>query len=240
MLSDLVVLVTGASSGIGQAIAIAAAHQDAKVCAVGRNSSRLQQTHAAAGISARLVPLNIDLATNEGIQSLCELVRVQFGRLDVLVHSAGVIQHNLMSNALIDDFDRQYSFNLRMPYLLTQSLLPELKAAQGQIVFVNSSLGLTAKRPETGQYAATQHALKAIADSLREEVNPFGVRVVSLFLGRTATPRQENLYSQQGLPYRPDLLMQPEDVAAALISILTLPRTAEVTDISMRPLRKSY
>ena len=104
---------------------------------------------------------------------------------------------------------------------------------------MNSSAGLTAKA-NAGQYAASKHALKAVADSLREEVNPSGVRVLSLFLGRTASPMQAAVHAMEARAYRPELLMQPEDVAAVAIHALTLPRSIEVTEISMRPLLKSY
>jgi NADP-dependent 3-hydroxy acid dehydrogenase YdfG len=111
-------------------------------------------------------------------------------------------------------------------------------AARGQIVFINSSVGLTAKRPDIGQYAATKHALKAIADSLREEVNPKGLRVLTVYLGRTATPMQETISRQEGRAYHPETLLQPEDVASVVLNALMLPPTAEVTDISIRPMAR--
>jgi len=95
-------------------------------------------------------------------------------------------------------------------------------------------------RAMSGQFSATQHALRAMADALREEVNPSGVRVLSLFPGRTATPRMKALYAAEQKPYRPEVLMQPEDVATMIIQALCLPHTAEVTEIHMRPLQKSY
>ena len=104
---------------------------------------------------------------------------------------------------------------------------------------MNSSAGLTA-RANVGQYAASKHALKAVADSLREEANPAGVRVLSLFLGRTASPMQAAVYAMEQKAYYPELLMQPEDVASMAIHALTLSRSVEVTEISMRPLLKSY
>ena len=76
----------------------------------------------------------------------------------------------------------QFAANVQAPYALLQAALPLLRAASGQVVFLNSTQGLTAS-PEVGQYAATQHALRAIADSLREEVNEQGIRVTSIFLG---------------------------------------------------------
>jgi NADP-dependent 3-hydroxy acid dehydrogenase YdfG len=117
--------------------------------------------------------------------------------------------------------------------------LPSLVAARGQIVFINSSVGQSVKRPEVAQYAATKHALRAIADSIREEVNPKGVRVLSLYLGRTATPMQEAVAREEGRNYNPESLLQPDDVAEVVVHTLTLPRTAEVTDISIRPMLKS-
>ena len=130
-----------------------------------------------------------------------------------------------------------YRTNVRGPYLLTQELLPLLLERQGQVVFINSSAGLTA-RANIAQYAATKHALKALADGLRDEVNPRGVRVLSVFPGRTATPTQQKLCGEEGRPYRPARLLQPEDVAAVVVNALCLPRTAEVTEIKIRPMLK--
>ena len=134
-------------------------------------------------------------------------------------------------------FDAQYRTNVRAPFVLTQRLLPQLKAAQGQVVFVNSSAGRTA-RAGVAQYAATQHALKAVADSLREEVNADGVRVLNLFVGRTATRMQAELHALEGKAYEPGALIQPGDVAALALQALTMPRSVEVTDITLRPMRK--
>ena len=151
------------------------------------------------------------------------------GKLDILIHSAGVIHQDLMERARIEDLDSQYATNVRAPYLLSQRLLPALAKARGQIVFINSSVGIAVRRPEVGQYAATKHALRAIADSLREEVNPKGIRVLTLYLGRTATPMQQALFQQEGREYHPASLLQPEDVASVVVHTLMLPRTAEVT-----------
>jgi NAD(P)-dependent dehydrogenase (short-subunit alcohol dehydrogenase family) len=161
------------------------------------------------------------------------------GSLDILIHSAGVIYQAPMERACIEDFDRQYYANVRVPYLLTQRLLPVLESAHGQIVFMNSSVGLSVKRPEVGQYSATKHALRAIADSLREEVNSKGIRVLTIYLGRTATPMQETLHKQDEKAYHPEKLLQPEDVAAIMVQALMLSPTAEVTDISIRPMMRT-
>jgi NAD(P)-dependent dehydrogenase (short-subunit alcohol dehydrogenase family) len=181
----------------------------------------------------------MDLTVEENLQTLIRHLEGKAGKLDILVHSAGVIYQDPIERARIEDFDCQYAINVRSPYLVSQRLLPFLTRARGQIVFINSSVGLMVKRPEVGQYAATKHALKAIADSLREEVNPKGIRVLTVYLGRTATPMQEALYRQEGRMYHPETLLQAVDVASVVANTVMLPPTAEVTDISIRPMTKS-
>ena len=236
--SGTTAVVTGASSGIGRAIALALARHGVRLCLVGRNPAALSRAAAAAGRSSKVFPFQIDLASEENFEPLIRCVR-RIGRLDFLIHSAGVIQENRMEQARIDDLDLQFATNVRAPYLLTQKLLPMLLAAHGLIVFLNSSAGLSAKRPDIGQYAATKHALRAVADSLREELNPKGVRVLSLYLGRVATPMQEAIFRNLKSPYRPERMLQPEDVASIVVHSLRLPSSVEITDISVRSAQKS-
>ena len=231
-------VVTGASSGVGRAIALALARQGAEVCAIGRNSNALAGTIEAAQRSSPAKAFPIDITVEKNLEPLIGYLGEKAGKLDILVHSAGVIHQDPMEQARIEDLDLQYATNVRAPYLLTKRFLPFLARARGQIVFINSSVGLAVRRPEVGQYAATKHALKAIADSLREEVNPKGIRVLTLYLGRTATPMQQALFQQEGSDYHPETLLQPEDVASIVVHALTLPRTAEVTEISIRPMTK--
>ncbi len=238
-LAGRLAVVTGASSGVGQAVALALARQGAELCVMGRNSNALAEMVSAAQQFSAVTAFPVDLTKEEKFEALLRHVEEKAGRLDILVHSAGVIQQDLMERARIEDLDSQYATNVRAPYLLSQRLLPALVKARGQIVFINSSIGIAVRRPEVGQYAATKHALRAIADSLREEVNPKGIRVLTLYLGRTATPMQEALFQQEGREYRPETLLQPEDVASLVVHSLMLPRTAEVTEISIRPMTKS-
>jgi NADP-dependent 3-hydroxy acid dehydrogenase YdfG len=239
-LSDHVAVVTGAGSGIGRAIACALAIQGAKVCLVGRTFEKLEGTANSFPPSAsRPFIWPTDLTVDAQMDKLRDNLRMQFGKVDVLVLCAGLIAQGAVKDASLEDFVALYSANVRAPYRLVQILLPMLIEGPGQIVFINSSVGLTAP-PNVSQFSSTQHALKAIADSLRSEVNAEGIRVLSVYPGRTATPRQKLLYEKRGNEYRPELLLQPEDIAAVVINSLTLPRSAEVTDISIRPLLKSY
>lgn len=238
-LTDQVAVVTGASSGIGRAIALGLAAQGVKLCLVGRKLETLSKVAAIARETApKVLEICADLTVDEDIYELKARLEQDFGGVDMLVHSAGAISMGKLQNASIDDLDWQYQCNVRAPYLLTQALLPMLLLSRGQIVFINSSVTM---RPagNVGQFAATQHALKAIADSLREEVNADEVRVLSVFPGRTATPRQVIIHEIEGKSYHPELLMQPQDIAAVAINALTLPRSAEVTDIKIRPFKKT-
>jgi NADP-dependent 3-hydroxy acid dehydrogenase YdfG len=237
-LNGHVALVTGASRGIGRAIAIALSHQDVKLCLVGRDPIALATTTAVVRESCDVADFQIDLTAEQNLDPLIQHLETHHRRLDILIHGAGVFHQDPMDQARIEDLDLQYAVNVRAPYVLTQRLLPLLAQSHGQVVFINSSAGLVAKRPEIGQYSATKHALRAIADSLREEVNSKGIRVLSVYLGRTATPMQEAVHQQEGKVYHPETLLQPEDIAAVVLQALMLPPTAEVTDISMRPMRK--
>ena len=182
-------VITGASSGVGKAIALGLAREGASLCLVGRKVDALEGVAEIARRTTNQVQKYLaDLAVEKEVKRLTRSLLQDLGHIDLLVHSAGVCSLGEIQSAPIKDFDWQYWVNVRAPYALTQALLPMLKPVKGQIVFLNSSVGLNAKAG-IGQYAATKHALKAIADSLREEVNPEGLRVLSVFLGRTAGSR---------------------------------------------------
>ncbi len=237
-LKGQIAVVTGASSGIGKAIALSLANEGAKVCIVGRHLEKLETIASKTNkLSEQISIYKADLGIDDDIRSLAVSLQNEFGAIDILIHSAGTFSLGNIEQSSIEDFDYQYIINVRAAYLITQALLPGLKLRCGQIVFINSSVGLTAKAG-VSQYAATKHALKAFADSLREEVNPEGVRVISVYPGRTATSMQAAVFKMEKRAYFPEKLMQPEDVASVVINALTLPRTAEVTDISVRPLNK--
>jgi len=232
---DRVAVVTGASSGIGLAIALALAGEGATLCLVGRRRDALDTVAIAAqeaGGSAFCIEADLErLDDIRRVASACS----ERERVDVLVHSAGVISLAPLTSAPIGELDRLYRVNVRAPYALTQALLPALLRSRGQVVFVNSTAGLRDARANAGQYIATKHALKAIADSLREEVIGQGVRVLSLYPGRTAGPMQVALHAMEGQPYDPDRLMQPESVAAVVLNALLQPDGIEITDLRVAP-----
>lgn len=229
-------LVTGASAGIGRAIAALLAARGARVLAVGRDEARLAAL--ASESAGSVLPLVCDLARDGAAEALVAELRARIGGLDLLVHSAGAHILAPLATARVEDLDAQWQVNLRAVWLLTRAALPLLVAAGGDVVFVNSS-SVRHPRAEAGLFAATQHALCGLADSLREELNPRGVRVLSIFPGRTATPRQQRIHAAEGRTYRPEALLQPEDVASVVVHAVSLPRSAEVTEIHVRPMRKA-
>jgi NADP-dependent 3-hydroxy acid dehydrogenase YdfG len=191
----------------------------------------------ARGLGVEATCLNADLADDGELGDLVQRL-VKLPSLDILVHCAGLVQRASIDQASLEDFDGLYRINVRAPYALTKSLLPTLKACRGDIVFINSSGGIAAKELYA-QYDSSKHALRAVADSLRAEVNRDGVRVLSVFIGNTASDMQAKLHEEAGKPYQPHLLTQPEDVASVVVNILLQPRTMEVTDIRIRPAIKS-
>lgn len=226
-------LVAGASGGIGRAIAFDLLGAGAEVFMLGRSMTRLVQPAPPENIRGKCHFVAADLTDDRAIERIVAEISPR-GRLDVLVLSSGIYERSREAAV----FARQIAANLVGPYALIQQLLPLLIEAKGQVVFINSTQGLKAAAG-VGQYAATKHALKAVADSLRDEVNASGVRVASIFLGRTATEMQRAIFAAEGRPYPPERLIQPADVAELVLSLLRLPRTSEVTDIVLRPMQKT-
>ena len=232
-------VITGGGTGVGAAVALALAEAGASVHLIGRRLDLLQSVAAKArSLGSEATCYSGDLATSSGQLEISQQLTRDLPHVDILIQNAAIYVAGPIEHASLAELDRQYQTNVRAPYVLTQTLLPMLKARCGQVVFVNSSSGIVAK-PMSSQYDLTKHALKAIADSLRGEVNPNGVRVLSVYLGRTASEMQERIHQMEGKPYRPELLLQPEDVASVILNALSLPRTAEVTDIHIRPMIKT-
>jgi NADP-dependent 3-hydroxy acid dehydrogenase YdfG len=230
--------VTGASSGIGRAVARRLARDGAHVLATGRDQHPLEAlAKEAGGEGGILLHHPADLTSDRDRVRLAETLREQLGPVSVLVHSAGAYARGIMRTAPVADLDNLFAVNVRAPYALTQLLLPELVSTRGDVVFVNSIQGLSAGAG-VGQYAASKHTLRAVADSLRAEVADVGVRVCTVFPGRTATPMQEKIFLAEGRTWDPDLLLHPDDVAAAVTAALALPPRAEITEIVIRPAGK--
>lgn len=239
-LTRQIAIVCGASGGVGEVIAGALAQQGVLLVLVGRNPKKLKSVaETLCSASPRVECVSTDLTREDEIDALVGRVEHDFGRLDILIHSAGIYDDGKIEETPIASLDDQLKTNVRSPFRLTQQLLPLLRKPRGQIVFISSSAALAA-RGEKGFYSAAQHARRALANTLRDEVNKDGIRVLNVFLGRTATPLMQALYAKEARRYDPDVLLQPGDVATVVVHALSLPWTAELTELSLRPMKKSY
>lgn len=229
-----VLMITGASSGIGAALARRLAAPGRTLHLQGRDESRLDalanEIEASGGTA---ITHRLDLADRIAVDAEATRLARDVARLDALVHSAGVVGLGSVASADIADLDRQYAINLRAPFAFTTALSPALAVASGQVVFVNSGAGQRAS-PGWSQYASSKFGLRALADAYRAEVADHGVRVTTVYPGRTATPMQAEVHRQEGRDYDPDAHARPEDVASCIEHALEMPRTANVPEISVR------
>jgi NADP-dependent 3-hydroxy acid dehydrogenase YdfG len=231
------VLITGAAGGIGSAIARRVAADSARLLLVGRTEHRLARIAAEIRqfSPAHVQTHALDMTDAAALHEFGTALAGSKAAIDSVIFCHGNYVRARLEDSSVEDLDRLYAANVRGPFLLTKLLLPVLRRSRGQIVFINSTLGLKGSE-HAGQYAAMQHALKGMADTLRNEVNPSGIRVVSVFCGRTATPLQRRIFEMEGRAYSPEFLSQPDDIAQAVSAALKLGPHSEITDIRIRPM----
>ena len=216
-------LITGAGGGIGAAIAEALAPTHTLLLA-GRPSARLDSV--ADRFGATTWPL--DLTDDEGIESATEVL----AELDVLVHNAGVAYPGTVAESTPDQWRATFAVNVTGAVALTLALLPALRAARGQVVFVNSGSGLNAS-PGLASYSASKFALRAFADSLRAD-EPL-LRVTSVHPGRVDTEMQRDLVAYEGGDYDPSRFLTPETVAGVVAQVVATPADAHTHQVVIRP-----
>ncbi|HEX2416703.1 MAG TPA: SDR family oxidoreductase [Micromonosporaceae bacterium] len=214
-----IVMVTGATGGIGSALVEMLRKRGDEVYGVGRDEQRL----TALGVR----PVVADLARPETLEAAVPSLE----RLDVLVHNAGIVTLGKIADTPYHVWRDHLNVNLAAAAELTRLLLPALRAAQGQVVFVNSGAGFNAG-PNWGAYAASKFGLRALADALRAEER--SLRVASIHPGRTATEMQRSVRGQEGAEYDPDEYIQPDTVARLIITALDTTPDAELIEMKVR------
>lgn len=218
-----VALVTGASSGMGREIArdLARTHH---VIAVGRNTARLDEVVAETGAT----PWNLDVTDahrfGEHIATL--------SRLDVLVHAAAIAHSLGVAQATQNDWETHFAVNVTAPATITRLALPLLRAAEGTVVFIGSGAS-TKPVPGSAVYAASKHALRAVADVLRIDEEPNRLRVATVAPGQTDTAMLRGTIPAEH--YTPERYIRPESVAAAVRFVVDAPADVQLTDIAVRP-----
>lgn len=223
-------LITGAGSGIGRAIAGRLAERGDRLVLIGRDRARAAEL-------ARLFPGSVGIAADLRQPSSLAGAMDEAGvpaALDTVVHGAGIVELGPVAHLHTSAWSDQLTVNLVAAAELTRLTLPALRAARGQVLFVNSGAGLTAHAGWSA-YAASKHGLKALADALRAEEAEHGVRVTTVYPGRTATPMQEEVHRQEGRDYDATAFIDPESVAATALAALDLPRDALIPDVAVRP-----
>jgi NADP-dependent 3-hydroxy acid dehydrogenase YdfG len=216
-------LITGASRGIGAAIATALAPTHTLLLA-GRPSPALQAT--AKRLGATTLPL--DLTDTDAIPAATAAI----GELDVLVHNAGVFFPGRIAESTVEHWRATLDVNVVGAVALTLALLPALRRASGQVVFINSGTGRKAS-PDMASYSASKFALRAFADSLRDS-EP-ALRITTVYPGRTDTDMQRALVSFEGGEYDPDRFLRPDTVAELVARVLATPPDGHVHEVVLRP-----
>jgi NADP-dependent 3-hydroxy acid dehydrogenase YdfG len=216
-------LITGASGGIGVAIAQALAPTHTLLLA-GRPSPRLDAV--ADRFGATTWPL--DLTDVDEIESAAEVL----AELDVLVHNAGVAYPGRVAESTPEQWRATFEVNVTGAVALTLALLPALRAARGQVVFINSGSGINPS-PGLAAYSASKFALRAFADSLRAD-EPL-LRVTSIHPGRVDTEMQRDLVGYEGGDYDPARFLTAETVAGVVAQVVATPPDAHTHEVIIRP-----
>jgi NADP-dependent 3-hydroxy acid dehydrogenase YdfG len=241
ILSGRTALVTGASSGIGRSTAVALAEAGARVTLVARRAERLKDLAAtieAAGGQALVHAADVTKEA-EAAGAVEDTVQ-QFGGLDILVNAAGMTQTGKVENGVLDDWRYVFELNFWSSMYTARAAIPALKEGGGDIVNISSTAGRHTVGASFGPYASSKHALTAFNESLRAEVTLAGIRVSIIEPGATSTEIHEHIKDDRvrestRAHIEKDGAMRPEDVADAIVFVVSLPPRVNISQMVIRP-----
>ncbi len=244
-LDGAVALVTGSSSGIGEATAVALAAQGARVSLVARRRDRLEALAQRIGVERALVT-QADISDADQAADAVSATVAHWGRLDILVNNAGVMLLGPIVDAPLEEWQRMVNLNLLGLMYCTHAALPHLLAAAADdgprsvadVVNVSSVAGRVA-RLNNGAYSATKHAVGAFSESLRQEVTTRHVRVTLIEPGAVSTElsshNRPEVLQVMAQSFGGIEIMEAQDIAAAICLAVTQPRRVAVNEILIRP-----
>jgi len=241
ILAGRVALVTGASSGIGEATALALASAGASVAVSARRADRLSTLVKQIGqAGGKAYALPGDVADEAVATSTVEKAIAHFGKLDILVNSAGIIQDGGIEASRTDEYRRVVDVNLMATVYTCKAAVPAMRAqGSGDIINISSLAGRKAAKLFSA-YTASKHALNAMTDAMRQEVGGYGIRVCIINPGATAT---EVFHNVSDPTMRKTMethvtkggALAAKDVADAVLLVVSLPARANISELSIRP-----
>jgi NADP-dependent 3-hydroxy acid dehydrogenase YdfG len=232
-----VVAITGASSGIGEAIARELAAAGAQVVVGARRAQRLEQladTIRRAGGSVRWRAL--DVTRREDVQAFADYARAEFGHIDVIVNNAGVMPLSLMASLKVNEWDRMVDVNIKGVLYGIAAVLPEMTARGSGHVINMASIGALSVVPTAAVYCGTKYAVRAISEGLRQEND--GIRVTCIYPGVVESELADTITDPVAIEamrtYRA-IALKPNAIARAVRYAIEQPDDVDVSDIVVRP-----
>jgi NADP-dependent 3-hydroxy acid dehydrogenase YdfG len=236
-LAGKVVAITGASSGIGAATAVACARAGAAVALAARRKDRVDELAERIG---NAVAFETDVTDEEQCRAFVDGAAAQLGRLDVLVNNAGVMHLGSIEDSPTDEWRRMVNVNVLGLLYCTQAALPHMRRqGSGHVVNV-SSVGGRVVGHWSGVYSATKFAVGAISEALRRETMDAGIRVTVLEPGRVETELRDHVrpevLEQLGSAFANVTPLTAEEIADAIVWAVTQPPNVSVSEVLVRPL----
>ena len=240
-LAGKVALVTGASSGIGEAAALCLAEAGATVVVCARRVERLSGLVAqieAAGGKALAVPG--DMTMEEDARGAVEKTVAAFGRIDILINSAGIMEAGGIENCDTAIYRRVIDINLMGTVYTSAAAVPHMLEQGGGDIITISSLAGRKGGPMTSAYSASKHAVNMMTDGMRQELGGRNIRVTTLMPGATETEVADSISDPQWRTaikahVSKEGAVKPRDIGEALVFILAMPRRTNISEISIRP-----
>ncbi len=240
-LEGKIALVTGGGTGIGEGIAAALADEGCRVAIAGRREDKLRETAAKHKLPTPLATHAVDVADRASVAKLFRWAAESLGPIDILVNAAGL---NIVSRSLADtapeDWDRLMAINATGAYNCITAVLPQMRERQdGLIVNISSIAGKRALRLGGVAYCASKFAMTALGTFASLEEGRNGIRVTNIYPGEVDTP----ILDARPTPVTPEhraRILQPADVAAAVVMIASLPPRAHVAELVIKPTTQDY